>query len=58
MFEVESRAQHKIISKTEPIASLSLQMIFAFDKNFLSWIFFFTVLLLGFYKQYNYGLPH
>ena len=58
MFEVDNRASHKIISKTEPIASLSLQMILTFDKSLLSWLLFFTILLLGFYKQYNFGLPH
>ena len=58
MFESENQSSHRIISKTEPMASLALQVLVEFDKQIFSWIFFFSTLVLGFYKVYMYGLPH
>ena len=58
MFENEAQPQHRIVSKTEPIASLSLQMFLELDKQYLSWAMFISTLLLGFYKVNQFGLPH
>ena len=51
-------SQHRILSKTEPIASLTLQVMLTVHKQYLSWIFFFVTLAFGFYKVYKFNLPH
>ena len=46
----------KIISRTEPLASLTLQLILLFDKHIISNVFFVLVFCLGFYKVFKFNL--
>ena len=46
----------KIISTSKPIASLSLATAVYVDRNYISWILFYVVLLISFYKTFRFGL--
>ena len=46
----------KIISTSKPISSLYLQVAVHFDRHYLSWAFFYVVLLVNIYKTFRFGL--
>ena len=48
--------EFKIVSKTEPLASLPLQLVLHTDKAYISWIFFIVTLVSLFYKVFKYNL--
>ena len=58
MFDNDSVPKHRILSKTEPLSSLNLQIMLLLDKHYLSEAFFYIILILAFLKAAEFNMRH
>ena len=48
----------RVITRTAPLASLPLQILLVLDRDYISWLFFFSTLVFGVFKVWKFQLPH